>query len=90
MAASSLTSPTIILSGRIRSDDLIRSRILIPPRPSAFALRTSRRTRFGMLLICNSAESSIVIIRSSLGISFERAFKNVVLPDPVPPEIKIL
>ena len=37
-----------------------------------------------------SAESSIVITRSSLGINSESAFRNVVFPDPVPPDTKIL
>ena len=38
-------------------------------------------------MICNSAESSIVMIRSSFGIALDRIFRNVVLPEPVPPLI---
>ena len=34
--------------------------------------------------------SSMVMIRSSLGIYWDRAFKNVVFPDPVPPLMKML
>ena len=67
-ASSPLTSPTIILSGRIRSAVLIRSRILISPVPSTFAFRASSRTRLGIPVICSSALSSMVIIRSSFGI----------------------
>ena len=54
-------------SGRIRSDDLIRSRMVICPAPEALALRVSRLTRFSMPSICSSAESSMVMTRSSLG-----------------------
>ena len=38
----------------------------------------------------NSAESSIVTIRSSLGMKLESEFKNVVFPEPVPPHINIV
>ena len=61
IAAASLTSPTMMRSGRILKDALIRSLIDISFFPSTFALRTSRLTRFGIFLSCNSAESSIVM-----------------------------
>jgi len=69
---------------------LIRSRIVIILRPSIFAFRTSSLTRLSIPFIFNSAESSIVTSLSSGGINSERAFKNVVFPAPVPPEIKML
>ena len=37
----------------------------------------------------SSAASSIVTIRSSSGIAVESAFSSVVLPEPVPPEIRM-
>ena len=43
-----LTSPTMILSGRIRRDERISSRIPISLHPSALPLRVSRRTRLGI------------------------------------------
>ena len=49
----------------------------------------SSLTKFFTLVSCNSAESSIVITLSSSGIKFDRAFKNVVFPLPVPPLTKI-
>ncbi|KHF33513.1 hypothetical protein CM49_04313 [Paenibacillus sp. P1XP2] len=84
------TSPTTIRFGRIRREDRIRSRIDISPRPSVLALRVSSDTRFGTVTICSSAESSIVITRSSPGINWDKAFKKVVFPEPVPPLIKML
>lgn len=89
-ASAPRTSPTTIRSGRIRSADLIRSLMLMAPLPSGPAFRVSRRTRFWIFLICSSAESSMVMIRSSLGIKFDKAFKKVVFPLPVPPLTKIL
>ena len=61
------TSPTTMRSGRIRSEDLIRSRIVIRPAPEALAFRVSRLTRLSTPTICSSAESSIVMTRSSFG-----------------------
>ena len=66
------------------------SRISIRPSPSILALRASSRTRFGSDCSRSSALSSIVMIRSSSGMNWERAFRNVVFPDPVPPLINIL
>ena len=83
-------SPTIIRSGRIRSDALIRSRIVISRTPSILAVLVSRRIRFGTDVIWSSAESSIVMTRSPFGIYADSAFKKVVFPAPVPPDTKIL
>ena len=63
---------------------------LMAPFPSVFACLVSRRTRFCSLFICNSAESSIVIMRSSSGIKLDSALRKVVFPEPVPPLTKIL
>ena len=68
----------------------MRSRMVIAPEPSAPLFRVSRRTRLSMPRIWSSAESSMVMIRSSCGMKFESAFKNVVLPLPVPPLMKML
>lgn len=89
-ASAPLHSPTIMRSGRMRSAVRIRSRIVIGVTPSVLALRVSSRTRFGLSKSCSSAESSTVMIRSSRGIYWESAFKKVVFPEPVPPEMKIL
>jgi hypothetical protein len=74
----------------MRKLDLIKSRIVIAFVPSAFAFLVSSRTKLGISCNCSSAESSIVIIRSLLGIYCDNALRNVVLPEPVPPLIKIL
>ena len=74
-ASSPLTSPTIILSGRIRSAVLIRSRILISPVPSTFAFRASSRTRLGIPVICSSALSSMGITHRKTYTCYNR-FKN--------------
>lgn len=80
----------LIPSGLIRREDLIRSRIVTAPFPDALALRVSRLTRLSIPSICNSAESSMVMTRSSCGIKFDIAFRNVVFPEPVPPQMKML
>ena len=59
-------------------------------QPSTLAFLVSIRTRLGIPRICSSALSSMVISRSSAGIKPASAFRNVVLPLPVPPLIKIL
>ena len=84
------TSPTIILSGRMRSAARISSPIPMAPAPSAFASLVSNLTRFSIWLNCSSAASSIVITRSPDGINSESAFKSVVFPAPVPPLTKML
>ena len=53
------------------------------------ARRASKRTRFG-LSITISDVSSISTIRSSSAIVAASAFSSVVLPVPVPPEIRML
>ena len=88
-ASSPRISPTMILLGAIRRAVRIRSRIVIARFPSILAGFASRRTRFSTPWICSSAESSIVIIRSSWGIALDNAFRNVVLPEEVPPPIRI-
>ena len=66
-ASPPLTSPTMIRSGRIRNDVLIRSLMVISLHSSTLAFRVSMRTRLGIPEICNSALSSMVMIRSSFG-----------------------
>src|SRR2546422_576859 len=79
------TSPTMIRSGRMRSELRTRSRIMIWPCPSTLAGLDSRlitwtwRNR-------NSAASSHVTIRSLAGMNPDRTLSSVVLPEPVPPE----
>ena len=88
-ASGPRTSPIRIRSGRIRRALRIRSRCTNSPRPSVLAGRVSMRTtcRF---CSCSSAESSMVTMRSPSGILKLRAFSSVVLPAPVPPEIRKL
>ena len=62
---------------------------MISPRPSRLAGRASS------VITCSwrswsSAASSIVMIRSSSGMNAEITLRVVVLPDPVPPETKML
>lgn len=83
-------SPTIIRFGRIRSALFIKSRMVISSAPGSLISRLSRRTRLGSPSNCSSAESSMVTTRSSFGINSDRAFRNVVLPLPVPPDTKML
>src|SRR5262245_30316875 len=83
------TSPTMIRSGRIRRELRTSSRIRISPWPSMFGGRASS----GITCCCwswSSAASSIVTIRSTPGMKADIAFSVVVLPVPVPPEIRML
>ena len=80
------TSPTTILSGRMRRAFFTRSLIVISPEPSMELSRASRRTTFGCASKRSSAESSIVTILSPSGISHESALSSVVLPEPVLPQ----
>ena len=82
-------SPTMMRSGRMRSVLMTRSRIVMRPCPSTFAGRASRRQRFSCESF-SSAESSTVMMRSFSGMNCERMFSRVVLPEPVPPETRIL
>jgi hypothetical protein len=43
-----------------------------------------------ILLQLNSAASSIVMMRSSLGMKLDSVFSSVVLPQPVPPQMMML
>ena len=70
-------------SGLIRKAARISIPIPMAPWPSPLAFLVSSRTRFSMWASFNSAESSMVITRSSGGI-------KVVFPAPVPPLTKIL
>ena len=88
-ASPERTSPTIILSGRIRRALRTKSRIEICPLPSIFAGRDSKVTTCSCCRR-NSAASSIVTMRSRWGRKEETTFKVVVLPEPVPPDTKIL
>ena len=75
-------------SGRILSAVRMSWRMVISPAPSMFGFLASRRTRLGAPRICSSALSSMVMIRSSPGMNWDRAFKRVVFPDPVPAAYK--
>src|ERR1700756_3132033 len=88
-ASAPRISPRMMRSGRIRRALRSRSRIVISPLPSRFGGRVSSRTTCGCCN-CSSAASSIVTVRSAGSISRDNAFNNVVLPEPVPPDIRIL
>ena len=90
IASAPRTSPTMMRFGLIRSAVRINSRIVISPVPSRLAHLASRVTRFGISRIRSSALSSIVMILSSFGMYCDKAFRNVVLPDPVPPLVNML
>ena len=87
-ASSARTSPTTMRSGRIRKLLITSCRCRTAPLPSMLGARVSRRTTCSCF-ICNSAASSMVTMRSVAGIYPESTFNKVVLPAPVPPEIKI-
>ena len=82
-------SPTTMRSGRMRSELRTSSRIGIAPLPSMFGGRDSSVTTCSWRS-CSSAASSIVTMRSSFGMNDERTLSVVVLPEPVPPETKML
>ena len=63
-----------------------RSRIAIAPLPSTLAGRVSRLTTCSWCS-CSSAASSMVTMRSPVGMKFDRTLSSVVLPEPVPPEM---
>ena len=78
----------MIRSGRMRSALRTSSRILTSPMPSMFDGRDSS------VITCScwswsSAASSIVTMRSSFGMNALIAFSVVVLPVPVPPEMRM-
>ena len=66
-------------------DVFIKSLMVISVHPSVFWFLVSNRTKLGASNSCNSALSSIVIIRSSFGIKPDNAFRNVVFPLPFIP-----
>ena len=80
------TSPTMIRSGRMRSELRTRSRIVTSPLPSTLAGRASSVTTWGCCRR-SSALSSTVMMRSPSGTAAESALSIVVLPAPVPPEM---
>ncbi len=63
--------------------------MVISPVPSRLEGRASSVTTCSWRS-CSSAASSIVMIRSSSGMNDERTLRVVVLPEPVPPETKML
>ena len=79
-------SPMMIRSGRIRKALRTRSVAVMAPLPSMLAGRVSSRTTWSCCN-CNSAASSMVTMRSVLGMKLDSVFKSVVLPEPVPPEM---
>ena len=85
-ASGPRTSPTMIRSGRMRSELRTRSRIGTAPSPSMLGGRASSRSTWRWLS-WSSAASSIVTIRSWSGMADESAFSSVVFPEPVPPEM---
>ena len=87
-ASAPRTSPTMIRSGRMRSALRTRSRIATSPSPSMFFGRDSSR-RTWRWSSCSSAASSIVTMRSCRGSPADSAFSSVVLPVPVPPEMRM-
>ena len=88
-ASSPRTSPTTMRSGRIRRLLMTSCRWRTAPLPSMLGGRVSRRTTCSCF-ICNSAASSMVTMRSLFGMYPERTLSTVVLPAPVPPEIRRL
>ena len=88
-ASAPRTSPTMMRSGRMRRQLRTRSRWVTSPRPSMLGGRDSRRTTWSCLS-CSSAASSTVTMRSSWGMNPDRQLSMVVLPVPVPPEMRML
>ncbi len=86
---ASRTSPTTMRSGRMRRAFVTRSRIVTSPRPSMLGGRASRRSTWSWCS-WSSAASSMVTMRSSVGMNDDSTFSVVVLPVPVPPETMML
>ncbi len=81
------TSPTTMRSGRIRNACRTKSRTVTSPTPSTLAARATSLTRCG----CggaNSAASSTQTMRSWPGTAPSAQANRVVLPQPVPPEMR--
>ena len=81
------TSPTIILSGLILREFLNKSLIATSSTPGEGG--TASNLNQWSCSNLNSAVSSIVTNRNSLGINIARTFNVVVFPLPVPPETRI-
>ncbi len=88
-ASPERTSPTMIRSGRMRRELRTSSRIGMAPLPSMLGGRASSVTTCSWRS-CSSAASSMVTMRSSFGMNDDRMLSIVVLPEPVPPETKML
>ena len=82
-------SPMMMRSGRMRSALTSSTRCGTSPVPSMLAGRVSSRTTCGWRS-WSSAESSMVTMRSLAGMNEDRTLSSVVLPAPVPPEIRML
>ena len=87
-ASAPRTSPMMMRSGRMRSALRTRSRMLTCPLPSLFGGRASRRTTCSWWSWSSTA-SSIVTMRSFDGTKLDNTFSIVVLPVPVPPEMRM-
>ncbi len=88
-ASAERHSPTTMRSGRIRSELRTSSRMGMAPLPSMLGGRDSSVMTCSWRS-CSSAASSMVTMRSSLGMNDESTLSVVVLPEPVPPETKTL
>ena len=88
-ASSPRISPMMMRSGRMRRQLINSCRWRIAPCPSMLGGRVSKRTMFSCASR-SSAASSMVTRRSLLGMNWDRMFRNVVLPEPVPPEMTML
>ena len=82
-------SPTMMRSGRIRRAVCTSWRWLMPPSLFRLGGRVSNFTTW-RCWSCNSAVSSMVMMRSSSGTKRDMSFSVVVLPEPVPPEMRIV
>ena len=88
-ASSPRTSPMMMRSGRIRRLLISSCRWRTAPWPSTLGGRVSRRTTFS----CCKLQFGRIFDgdqRSLSGMYWESMFRKVVLPAPVPPEIRML
>jgi hypothetical protein len=86
-ASAPRTSPTMIRSGRCRRIAFSRSPNVIGLWCVSSWASTEMTCGFRM---ASSAVSSMIRMRSSSGMELARMFMSVVLPVPVPPDIRIL
>ncbi len=89
MASTPRTSPTMMRSGRMRRVLVTRSRRVTSGRPAASRTRVRRYMTWGWGRVI-SGVSSRTMTRSSLGMSAPRALRSVVLPELVPPMMRML